>query len=55
VGVFFLTAVVTDSTAISTVALFCLLISVIALCSDLLIENGPVTPSFTAPRDNQLK
>ena len=43
VGFFFLIAVETDSTAISTVALFCLLVSFMALCFDPLIENGHVT------------
>jgi hypothetical protein len=38
-----LIAVVTDSTAISTVVLFCLLVSFMALCSDPLIETGHVT------------
>ena len=40
---FFLIAVVTDSTAISTVVLFCLLVSFMALSFDTLIENGHVT------------
>jgi hypothetical protein len=40
---FFLIAVETDSTAISTVVLFCLLVSFMALSFDPLIENGHVT------------
>ena len=40
---------------LNCVVLFCLLVSFMALFSDPLIENGHVTQSFAAPRDNQLK